>query len=416
MTGYHFLTLFLIFWFVGAVGQAAGQTATVNGAVPAASTRSGGISTALPMTSTSPRAGGNGLVPAAPLPANIPPQFLNSTEAAIEQQSRGQFPTMDRSPSLPLGTLQRSWDKPIPASGQTAPGIIHYLWHPDFVMSVRTRDFMITTLLLPAWEKINEFYVGDPVVFEAKKVRQNVVAVRSRNSGADSNLTIIGATGNVYNFYLRSETWNSTQVSDMTVYIDAPRIVSEGGDGSSGAVDPGLAPDGAPPALAQMGFPDYLRRVVIRPENLRFDMKMYARHEADADIAPERVFEDGVFTYFDFGDRADSIARPVVHQLVDGVDTVVNTRTAGQHGNVLIAEAVGDFTLRNGNRVVCVHQITRPPPPAGVEIGEPPVKAGTAAEAGYGPRDPVYPTSGSGAPMGRSMAVTSQMRSGDNVP
>lgn len=286
---------------------------------------------------------------------------------------------MDRSPSLPLGTLQRSWDRPTAASGQTAPGVIHYMWHPDFVMSVRTRDFMVTTLLLPQWEKSNEFYVGDPVVFEAKKIRPNIIAVRSRNAGADSNLTILGATGNVYNFYIRSETWNSTQVSDLTVYVDAPRL-GDDADGLGGSAAGGLAlavddfrengrSDGFPGYGAIVGMPDYLRRIVFRPEDLRFDMKMYARNGADADIAPERIFEDGIFTYFDFGDRSDSIARPVVHHLVDGVDTAVNTRTAGPRGSVLIAEAVGDFTLRNGNRVVCVRRAKTKQTATPIDIG-----------------------------------------------
>ncbi len=233
---------------------------------------------------------------------------------------------------------------------------------------------MVTTLLLPSWERINEYYLGDSVVFEAKKIRSNIVAVRSRNAGADSNLTVLGASGNVYNFYLRSETWNSTQVTDLTVYVDATRgdvvdgaaawggqgplaeTVSTGGTESSGAGMP-------------QGMPDYLRRLVFRPEELRFDMKMYARREVDAQIAPEHVFEDGVFTYFDFGEQSDSIPRPVVHQLVDGVDTVVNTRTSGPRGNVLIAEGVGDFTLRNGSRIVCVRQIGPRGRPAEVEIG-----------------------------------------------
>ncbi|HIJ63198.1 MAG TPA: TrbG/VirB9 family P-type conjugative transfer protein [Rhodospirillaceae bacterium] len=302
-----------------------------------------------------PAAGRVPLVPIPSAPGQLPPpaaatgaspQFLNNTEAAIDQQTRGDFPVMDRSPSLPLGTLQRSWDRPKPATGQTAPGIIHYMWHADFIMSLRTRDFMVTTLFLPSWERVNEFYLGDPVVFEAKRVRPNVIAVRSRNAGADSNLTVLGASGNVYNFYLRSETWNSSQVSDLTVYVDAPRNEAQG---------PVPAAEGGGEETAAPG--DFLRQVAFRPENLRFDMKMYARRKEDAAIAPQRVYEDGVFTYFDFGEQSDSVARPVVHQLVDGVDTVVNTRTAGPRGNILIAEAVGDFTLRNGGRVVCVRRL-----------------------------------------------------------
>lgn len=276
----------------------------------------------------------------------IPAPLLNSTEAAIEQESHGEFPAMTRSPSLPLGTLQRSWDRPAAANGQTAPGVIHYLWQSDFVMGMRTRDFMVTTVILPAWEKITEYYVGDPVVFEIKKVKGNVFAIRSRNAGADSNLALLGASGNIYNFYVRSEAWNSSQVSDLTVYVDAPR---EDGDGDS-EPSPERAAQGATPA----SLPDYVRKIVKRPEDIRFDMKLYAQHSSDADIAPLRVFEDGLFTYFDFGDRADTTTRPIVHQIVDGVDSVVNTRTTGPHGSILVAEAIGDFTLRSGNRIVCV--------------------------------------------------------------
>jgi type IV secretory pathway VirB9-like protein len=288
-----------------------------------------------------------GLPSANPGPA-VPAPLLNNTEAAIDQESHGDFPAMARSPSLPLGTLQRSWDRPVPASGQTAPGVIHYLWQTDFVMGVRTRDFMVTTLMLPSWERVTEFYVGDPVVFEVKKVKGNVFAVRSRNAGADSNLALLGTSGNIYNFYVRSEAWNSSQVTDLAVYVDAPR---EGDDQS------GMAASGREDAADGPVVPDYIRHIVKRPEDLRFDMKLYAQHPSDAAIAPSRVFEDGLFTYFDFGDRADIVTRPIVHQVVDGVDSAVNSRTVGPHGAILVAEAVGDFTLRSGNRVVCVKRV-----------------------------------------------------------
>jgi len=300
-------------------------------------------------------AAGNGAILPQPVPqfpglpgpgsaTAIPPPLLNNTEAAIDQESHGDFPAMSRSPSLPLGTLQRSWDRPVAASGQTAPGVVHYLWQTDFVMGVRTRDFMVTTLMLPAWERITEFYVGDPVVFEVKKVKGNVFAVRSRNAGADSNLALLGTSGNIYNFYVRSEAWNSSQVTDLAVYVDAPHELDD--QAGHDEVSP-----------AQAGMPDYVRRLVKRPEDVRFDMKLYAQRPSDGDIAPLRVFEDGIFTYFDYGDRAETVTRPVVHQVVDGVDSAVNSRTVGPRGSVLVAEAVGDFTLRSGNRVVCAKRL-----------------------------------------------------------
>jgi len=286
---------------------------------------------------------------AASAPAAIPAPLLNSTEQAIDQQSRGEFPTMERSPALPLGSLQRSWDRPAPASGQSAPGVVRYMWQADFVMAVRTRDFMVTTLMLPNWEKVTDYYVGDPVVFEVKKVKPNVVAVRSRNAGADSNLTLLGGSGNLYSFYLRAEAWNTGQVTDLAVYVDAPQPESDEAEFEEAIAARSPAP---------RAVPDYIRKIVRRPEDIRFDMKMFANKPGDSEIAPQRVFEDGLFTYFDFGDKADTVARPVVHQLVDGVDVAVNSRTTGPRGSILVAEAVGDFTLRNGSRVVCVKRMT----------------------------------------------------------
>jgi ComB9 competence protein len=300
--------------------------------------------------------------------AEIPTEF--SSDMAITQEMKGNYPPMDRPTSLPLGTLQKGWEKPHPSSGQTAPGIVHYMWHPDFVMSVRTRDFMVTTIILPPWENINEYYLGDSVVFETKKVKANIAVVRSKNSGADSNLTIIGSSGNIYNFYIRSEGWNSERLTDIAIYVDSQSLdnFEINKENNSQNLSPRLTKDINSDPSSLSGLPDYLRSIIVHPEDIRFDIKIYARNESDTDIAPERVFEDGLFTYFDFGDRSDRIARPVVHQLIDGVDSIVNTRTAGSKGNVLIAEAIGDFTLRNGNRILCVRKISKSPPPPSVLI------------------------------------------------
>jgi type IV secretory pathway VirB9-like protein len=323
-----------------------------------------------------------GTPPGVTIPQTIPRGLSESTEAAIDEQARGNFPVMERGPSLPLGTLQRAWDRPEAASGQSAPAVVHYMWHPDFVMPVRTRDFMVTSIILPVWETAAEYYLGDPLVFEANRVRRNIVAIRSRNAGADSNLTVMGSSGRVYNFYIRSETWNSRQISDLTVYVDSTRpsratdtdpLGMMSADRTPSSPTDAMGPEPmAAAAAAEPGLrvPDYIRRVAFRPDALQFDMKMYAETAEDAEIAPERVFHDGLFTYFDFGDRADTTLRPVVHLLVDEVDTVVNTRTSGPDGSVLIAEAVGDFTLRNGQRIVCVRWEGRAPAPAAVTIGD----------------------------------------------
>jgi ComB9 competence protein len=324
-------------------------------------------------------------VPQPPRPgntaANVPPPPPDLVQSQVERdimaQSDGKFPVMERSASYSLGALQKAWNSPFASTGQATPGVMRYIWRPDYVMAVRTREYMVTTINLPAWEQVTNLIVGDPVVFEAKRIRPNILAVRPSHAGADTNVTVIGGSGNVYSFYIRSEGWNSDQVSDITIYVDAnrPANVSAGGsinDLMAASMDGQVSGNGIGGVnnTARITPPDYVREIAFKPENLKFDMKILAPTADDAEIAPERVFNDGIWTYFDFGKKADSVRRPVIYQVIDGVDTMVNTRTAGPTGSVMIAETVGEFTLRNGNRIVCVHRTDRPLQTRSTEFNE----------------------------------------------
>ncbi len=294
-------------------------------------------------------------------PSSGPSPLAARTEQDINSQASGQFPTMTRSSTLPVGALQKKWDSPIASTGQTAPGIMRFVWRPDFVMPIRTREFMTTTIELPAWENVERIILGDTMVFEATRVKQNILVVRPSHSGADTNMTIIGTSGNIYNFYVRSEGWNSTQITDFTVYVAAGSAAQNplGGNAqpNPSSTDAGMSGAAATPSNI-VTPPDYIRKIAFSPENLRFDLKIFAPTPEDIEIAPLRVFTDGIWTYFDYGDKADTVRRPVISRVVDGVDTMVNTRTAGSTGNIFIAEAIGNFTLRNGSRVVCVYSST----------------------------------------------------------
>lgn len=327
----------------------------------------------VPAVPTPPRPSGNPNIPPPP-PADL---MQSQIEKDILAQSDGKFPILERSASYSLGALQRAWNSPFAASGQASPGVMRYTWRPDFVMAVRTREYMVTTINLPPWEQVTNIIVGDPVVFDAKRIRPHILAIRPSHGGADTNVTVIGGSGNIYTFYIRSENWNSDQVSDLTVFVEAnrPQNLSGGAtvnDLVAASIDgqvPGNGNGGAN-SNTRLTPPDYVREIAFKPENLRFDMKILAPTANDTEIAPERVFNDGIWTYFDFGKKADYIRRPVVYQVVDGVDTMVNTRTAGPTGNILIAETVGDFTMRNGNRVVCIHRTDRPLPQRSSEFND----------------------------------------------
>ncbi len=321
---------------------------------------------------SSPPVGGGGGLLGGGAPTSSDQDLINKTEQDLNAQAQGQFPVITRSATMPIGAIQKKWNAPISSSGQTAPGIMRYVWRPDFVMPVRTREFMTTTIELPSWENVDRIILGDTMVFEAVRVKPNILVVRPSHSGADTNMTVIGVSGNIYNFYVRSEGWNSTQITDFTVYITANNpiqnkndaltsLANDANNASAAPFDPTAVMNPAPAAAPGTPVaPDYIRKIAFDPANLRFDLKIYAPTPDDIEIAPLRVFTDGVWTYFDYGELADSVRRPVIYRVVDGVDSMVNTRTVGPKGNIMIAEATGNFTLRNGTRVVCVYSSGAP--------------------------------------------------------
>jgi ComB9 competence protein len=294
---------------------------------------------------------------------------------------------MNRAAGLPMGQIQGAWD-----SAPDNAGVYTVPYRPDQVVRVRTRLYMTTTIVLPSWENIGDFIIGDDMVFSARKIRSNVLVVRAQHIGADATLTVVGErSGWIYPFYLRAEGTNSKTIPDVTVYVKATpplaveyasraeaqaaaiaaaNIAAATGDGpippKAGA--PAGTAAGAQPGEGPRGLqvesgvedPDYLKPIKFDPALMSFDFSM----SGDRSIAPVRVFEDGLFTYFDYGDKWDGSDLPAVYRVVDGIDTPQNPR---YRGSMIIVESTGDFTLRNGQRVVCVRKGTNRDAPPKVE-------------------------------------------------
>ena len=229
---------------------------------------------------------------------------------------------------------------------------------------------------------------------------------------------------NVYTFYLRSTGVDAKDLPHVTVFVheraargpELPAGVYSGRMGEDAASERALREElgrlggrpagleGAPGADAGEGYearparparddrspepgpaieerdqgdeaPDYLREIPLRLADLRFgNYQVRAQSDDAVSIAPVNVVDDGRFTLIDFGEgaRADNMLRPIVKEIVDGIESNVNTRTVGPTGNMLVVEAVGDLVLRNGNRIVCLVY-------GGSGAGEPGVVVGDAS-------------------------------------
>lgn len=82
------------------------------------------------------------------------------------------------------------------------------------------------------------------------------------------------------------------------------------------------------------------------------DFNFDYRLKGDKEIMPTFVFDDGVFTYFQFADKRNQALPAIFFVDKDGNESVVNYRMEGEY---MVVERLGKtFTLRGGESVVCV--------------------------------------------------------------
>lgn len=286
-------------------------------------------------------------------------------------QLRGDYGSSVPYGSLPAGAIQDAWNRPFDnmSAGQSAPGTIRYQWTSDLIMPVRLRAGMVSSVVLPEWEAAQDVLIGDGAAVEATILRPNQVAIKSVQTGLDTSMSIVGGSGNVYTFYLRTEGRNTRLVTDLQVFVQAaPSRGSEGwfngearnayqpaaqtvsaGAGDQSAV---VTPAGTQRGSIQLPGSASQGDEPVPVDRRNFNLKMYEVNEGDRIIAPEYAYTDGRFTYLHFS--AGITDRPAVFRIVDGVEGRVNTRVTGRHSEVIVVEAIGDLVLRSGTRVVCI--------------------------------------------------------------
>jgi type IV secretory pathway VirB9-like protein len=294
-------------------------------------------------------------------------------------------------PGQSLGLTQRAWSNPERAmgAGQSAPGFKRLTWSADRILTINTREGLITTVTVPQGEEITNVIVSDPASIEtATAPHRRAFVVKPVYPGIDGNLVVYGSSGNIYTIYLQSTPYNAERLPDVKVMIegplgsarsgsDVPRPIgeaplpassrsastggvqtaaSEGRNEGRGVLegDPSRALT-TPRAGRTAPGEDYAVSVRTGAGRLRTDLKILASTPQASIIAPVAAWRDDRFTYLDFGPRAGSMTTwPVASLVVDGVESPVGTRVAGPNRSVLIVEAIGNVVLRNGQHVVCI--------------------------------------------------------------
>ena len=304
------------------------------------------------------------VAPALGAAASPPRDFLpDSAAAQARAQREGDYGDMVR-PGMGGGQIQGAFD-----TSRASDAVYEARDCRLCVYKVRTREFMISTVILPNDVKVVAVDIGDPAGFEVKIRSANVVAVRPMGYGMDTSMTVHAGDGRVYPFYVRAEGFNSKRVPDLVVRVNGgfggigaatPEDGSGGDGGGSAAPPPGLSLKGfdggekgigaSPTSARAKDEEDFVERVEFDPATLHGfgDYRLWGSDE----LRPETVFRDRRFTYLQYGDAWDGLDLPGAYVVVDGIDELVNTRVQGR--TYTVESTAKLIALKSGLRHLCV--------------------------------------------------------------
>lgn len=214
--------------------------------------------------------------------------------------------------------------------------ILLYQYNQDMTYSVKLQVGVSTVINIPENEKIIFLSYGDKNSFKVlhdSNIR-NLISIQTLINNSESNLIIKTDVGSVYNFFLTSRL-EEKEKPNFTVFVvkdkDQEEMVRE------------------KILLRDLKMSnDYIKKVdSLEKLNTSYIIK------GDKTIAPKFVYDDGKWTYFDFGKKFVSDRLPNVYKITDQFDSVVNTRT---EGNLIVAQSLGieGWTLKNGDKFVCI--------------------------------------------------------------
>ncbi|WP_349600757.1 TrbG/VirB9 family P-type conjugative transfer protein [Thalassospira sp. NFXS8] len=143
-------------------------------------------------------------VPTMPVPDSVVKQ--------AKDQAEGRFGPMVRPRTS--GQIQDAWDYAEKSDGVYVTDVCETCTY-----RVRTREYLVTLIELPAGEEINRIDVGDPRSWSVNKRDERRIAIRPASYGYDTSMIVYGGSGHVYPFYLRAEGVNSINMPDLLVRL-----------------------------------------------------------------------------------------------------------------------------------------------------------------------------------------------------
>lgn len=218
-----------------------------------------------------------------------------------------------------------------PEDGAADPRVKIVAYHDNDVIRLKGHYGFTTLIEFGPNEKIETTEMGDTEAWEVSRLkRSNMLVVKPKLPNADTNMNVL-TNQHLYSFRLAAEKATSADADDLVFHL---RFTYP--DDKDAGITNYTSPE-EPVASTGPAFD---------PKNLNFKYS----YSGAKSLQPERVFDNGKYTYFQFK-TLDST--PAVF-LVDekGNESLVNFTTQGTY---LVVQRTGrQFTLRDGDISTCI--------------------------------------------------------------
>lgn len=202
-------------------------------------------------------------------------------------------------------------------------------YQPHNVVELQANTFTSTQLIFAQDETVINIDGGDTAVWSitTKKVTPNVISLKPTQFGSNSNLTVF-TNKHIYYFHilsnsdLKSSTQNPTYALQF-IYPEQERAK----------------------ALARLKEAQAHKNVPLKPERYYLDYTF----SGNSQLRPLHVFDNGVFTYFEF-DPQKPIPALFAVDGQSGKESAINYFPQGKY--IVVTRIAPQFTLRHGNEFV----------------------------------------------------------------
>jgi type IV secretion system protein VirB9 len=225
--------------------------------------------------------------------------------------------------------------RPLPTAADGRVKVVAY--DPHDVVTITAHYGFSSLLQLSEAEEILTVSLGDTIAWTFLEVR-NLLFIKPILPNADTNMQIV-TNKRIYNFALDAQKATSHADKNLTFTLKFKYPIEEN-------------------RLAQL---EHIRKEKEAEENhpslvvpdssfKAEDVNMEYTYKGDDSIAPQRVFDNGQFTYFLFDENAPNPAIFAVDS--QQKESVVNFHRSGKY--IVVQRLARQFTLRHGSEIACV--------------------------------------------------------------